>query len=76
MRNNERRSDVLSAAKFQEIRNMMTAFGSTAAKRFGESDFLDPDLVKAALSFRHDRRQRLRRSMDRPEGAAPIPPYK
>ena len=76
MRESERRRDGESAVKFKEVRNMMTALGSTAAKRLGERDFLDPALVKAALSHRFERRQRLRRAMDRHENTDPIPFYK
>ncbi|MTV39949.1 hypothetical protein [Duganella radicis] len=76
MRKNQRRYDTKSEAKVQEVRNMMKAFGSTAAKCFGEQDFLDPDLVKIALSSRHERRQRLRRATDRSTGAELIPLYR
>ena len=68
MRKNVRRRDVNSAAKFQEVRNIKNAFGEKAAKRFCEEDFLDPALLQAALSARHERRRRLRRAMDCPVG--------
>jgi hypothetical protein len=76
MRRNQRRCDTRSEAKVEEVRNIMKAFGSTAAKRFGEQDFLDPNLVKIALSSRHERRQRLRRATDGATGTEPVPLYK
>lgn len=76
MRKNLRRLDVETAKKIQEVRNIKQAFGATAARKFGDQDFLDPALVQIALSSRFERRQRLRRSMDRPEGTEPVPIYK
>jgi hypothetical protein len=76
MRKNSRRADTVSAAKIQEIRNMKQAFGTSAARAFGEKNFLNPTLVKIALSSRFERRQRLRRSLDRPDSAEVIPAYK
>jgi len=73
MRNNHRRVDTASATKLQEIRNMGTAFGNNAAALLGEQDFVDPRLVKVALSSRHERRQRFRRSTDCPNLVANSP---
>lgn len=66
MRQNSRRYELHSEQKFHEIRNMTTAFGSAAAKRYGERDLIDPALLQAALFYRHDRRQRIRRATDLP----------
>jgi len=67
MRKFNRRIDSDFELKFQEVRKMNNAFGIDAAKCFGEVDFLDPDLLKAALSSRYERRQLLRRTIDRSE---------
>lgn len=76
MRKNPRRLDSGSATKVQEIRNINQAFGSTAAKAFGKRNFLNPTLVHIALLSRFERRQRLRRVVDHPEGTEPVPTYK
>lgn len=68
MRKDQRRQDMAALAKVQEIRNIKNAFGERTAQLFGEQDFLDPDLVGIALASRFERRQRLRRATDCPEG--------
>jgi len=72
MRKNVRRRDLNLAERFQEVRNIKNAFGEKAAERFGEEDFLDPAVLQAALSARHERRRRLRRAMDCPVGTDPL----
>ena len=67
MREKLRRRDNESANKVQEIRTINQAFGDWAAKKFGDRYFLSPELVQVALSSRFERRQLLRRLIDRPE---------
>jgi hypothetical protein len=64
MRKNNRRIDIESAAKFQELRNIRSAFGDAALQRFGTRYLIDSALLHAAMSSKYDRRQRLRRSID------------
>jgi hypothetical protein len=68
MRKNYRRCDTEAADKILEVRKMMRAFGDTAAMRLGERDFMDPALLRIALSSKYERRLRLRRSTDCQEG--------
>lgn len=76
MRQNNRRRDIETAGKLQDIRNMMRAFGRTAAERFGKINSMPFTLIETAISSKYERRQRLRRVTDRPEGADPIPCYR
>ena len=64
MRSDDRRKDVKSAAKLDELRKMMRAFGRQAAKRLAERDVVPPALLQVALNLKFERRRELRRSED------------
>lgn len=66
MRSNDRRNDVKSAAKLEELRKMMRAFGPQAATQLANRDFLAPALLQVALNLKFERRQQLRRFADLP----------
>ena len=74
MRKDQRRQDIKTVAKIQEIRNIKNAFGEFAAQLFSKRYFLDLNLVRIAMSSRFERRQCFRRAMDQPadEGATYI----
>lgn len=76
MRQNNRRRDIETAGKLQDVRNLMRAFGSSAGERFGKMNLMPSALIQTAISSKYERRQRLRRVTDRPEGADPIPFYR
>lgn len=75
MRINERRCDFKTVEKIVEVRNMMKAFGSSAAKRFADKNLIDSAVFNIAISNKYERRQRLRRLSDRKNTQDSVPSY-